>query len=497
MRYLVSGRQMKEIDRYTIEEVGIPSLVLMERAAMAVAAAAHEAAGPGGRIIAAAGLGNNGADAVAAARMLKEMGHPVSLILAGDPERGTRELRIQTEIAKNLGISAGFFRDFLPGRYEVLIDGVFGVGLNRPVEGICGEFLSFLRTVQAETVIAVDLPSGVSADTGAVLGPALKADVTVTFGYEKLGTAVYPGKDFRGRLIVADAGFPRSAAEAAGVSAFAYEDEDRSLLPSRPAWSHKGTFGKVLVAAGAKNMAGAAYLAARAAYRTGAGLVQILSSGENREILQTLLPEAVMIPWEEAVKESGRLEELCREASAVILGPGLGRDDRAADLVEAVLSAACSPVVLDADGLYAVADRPELTRYFTENIIVTPHMLEMARLLKKPLEEIRMDPIGTASRYADRYGVTCVLKDAATVVAGRDGSLCINASGCSAMAKGGSGDVLAGVIGGLLAQGADEFRAAGLGVFLHGKAGEAAADALGQRAVLAGDLADALETPGM
>ncbi len=492
MRYLVSGSQMKEIDRYTIEEIGIPSMVLMERAAMAVAAEAHQAAGPGGPVIAAAGLGNNGADAVAAARMLKEMGHPVSLILAGDPDRGTEELKMQLKIAGSLGIHPEHFRDFIPGPCRVLIDGVFGVGLNRPVEGNYKDFLHFLSTVRSQTVIAVDLPSGISADTGAVMGPAVKADITVTFGCEKIGTAVYPGKSFCGRLVIADAGFPKAAVAAAAPAAFTYGKEDICMLPSRPARSHKGTFGKVLVAGGRKHMAGAAFLAARAAYRMGAGLVQILSTEENREIFQTLLPEAVMIPWEEAGPETEALERLCREASAVVLGPGLGRDEQAASLVKAVLSTACSPVVLDADGLYALSVYQELTGYFTENIVITPHMLEMARLAHVSLEAIQADPVKAAAAYADQYGITCVLKDAATVVAGRSGSLYINSSGCPAMAKGGSGDVLAGVIGGLLAQGMEDEQAAALGVFLHGMAGEAAASALGDRAVLARDLADFL-----
>ncbi len=492
MRYLVSGRQMKEIDRFTIQEVGIPSLVLMERAALAVVREAGKAAGPGGRILVAAGLGNNGADAVAAARMLKEQGHPVSVVLAGDPERGTEELKLQVRIAERLGVDTAEFADFIPGRCEVLIDGVFGVGLNRPVEGNYAEFLRFLNTVQAGTVVAVDLPSGISADTGAVLGPAVRADVTVTFGYEKFGTAVYPGKAYRGRLVVADAGFPQAAACHAGVSAFTYGEEDLCRLPARPPHSNKGTFGKVLVVGGRKHMAGAAYLAALGAYRAGAGLVKILSPEENREILQTLLPEAVLIPWREDGPGTEELESLCKEASAVVLGPGLGRDEEAYGMARGVLSAACSPVVLDADGLYAVAAHEELTRYFTENIVITPHMLEMARLIHVPLESVQENMIAAAGDYADRYGITCVLKDAATVVAGKDGSLYINGSGCPAMAKGGSGDVLSGVIAGLLAQGMDEAQGAALGVYLHGLAGERAAKEKGERAVLARDIADAL-----
>ena len=492
MRYLVRGTQMKEIDRYTIEEIGIPSLVLMERAALAVAHEAHLAAGPYGRILAAAGLGNNGADAVAAARMLKEMGHPVSVILVGDPGRGTPELKLQLSIAEKLDIPVETFRDFIPGPCQVLVDGVFGVGLNRPVTGVYGDFLRFLGEIQADTVVAVDVPSGVSSETGAILGPALRADVTVTFGYEKLGTALYPGKDYRGRLVVADAGFPAEAASRLGDLAFTYEKEDLSRLPARPAYSNKGTFGKVLIAGGRKNMAGAAYLAALAAYRTGAGLVKILTPESNREILQTLLPEAVLVPWEEGNLREEVAEQLCREASSVVLGPGLGQDEMARDLVRMVLSSACSPVVLDADGLNAVAACGDLTRYYTENIVITPHVLEMARLLGVPAGEVQRDLAGRALDYAGRFGITCVLKDAATVVAGRDGSLYVNSSGCSAMAKGGSGDVLAGVIGSLLAQGMEEEQAAALGVYLHGLAGERAAEALGCRAVLARDLANHL-----
>ena len=500
MRYLVSSSQMKEIDRYTMDEIGIPSMVLMERAALAVAQEADRAAGGAGTVLAACGPGNNGADAAAAARILKEKGYSVTVVVAGKEDRGTQERKNQLAIARNLGMDVVEFSDFIPGQYDVVIDGGFGVGLNRPVEGYYREFLEFLKKIKSGYTVAVDLPSGVDSDRGTILGPVRKADVTVTFGYEKLGTAVYPGKAYRGRLVVADAGFPGQAFDYAGASAVTYEEEDRERLPARPAYSHKGTYGKVLVIGGRNHMAGAAYLAGLSAYRIGAGLVKFLAPESNREILQTLLPEAVMVPYGEEgeseipdisqITEDGTLEQLCKEASAVILGPGLGRDEMAAKLVKSVLNLACSPVVLDADGLYAVAEHKEFTRYFTENIIITPHLLEMARLMDIPVEQIQGNLIQTASDYAEQYGITCVLKDAATVVAGKDGNLYINSSGCAAMAKGGAGDVLSGVIGGLLAQGMDEAEAAFLGVYLHGKAGEKAAESQGDRAVLARDLAD-------
>ena len=385
------------------------------------------------------------------------------------------------------------------------IDALFGVGLSRPLNKTFIELTDAIERarISGAKVLAVDIPSGIHADTGAVMGTALKADVTVTFGWEKMGTALYPGRGYGGKVLVEDIGFPEMALEGEEEEsgrperAFAYEKEDLCHIPGRKADSNKGTFGKVLIAAGSAGMCGAAYLSALTAYKAGAGLVKVLTVEENRPILQGLLPEAIMVTYTPDQLIQGReefkemIEEQMKWASVVVLGPGLGSEPYVEYLVEDILTSAYVPVILDADGLNTVASHPYLTSYYTENIIITPHLGEMARLTGQTISQLKEDLVGAASAYASRYGVTCVLKDAATVVAGQEGGLYINTSGCSAMAKAGSGDVLTGTIAGLLAIGMEEEEAARMGVYVHGLAGEKAA-AAGSHSLLATELSRAV-----
>ena len=510
MRTLLLGRKMKATDAKTIQEIGIPSMVLMERAAMAVAAEAEKAAKKDEIVWAVCGSGNNGADGIAAARMLHLKGYPVCIYMAGDENRGTVELKTQLSIARKLGISVKPWQEIeteKKGKHCcVIIDAVFGVGLGRPVEGNykrCLDDLNQIREQEHTFCVAVDIPSGIHADTGTVMGTALKADVTVTFGWEKMGTALYPGRSYAGKVLVKDIGFPEMALEGEEEEggrperAFAYEKKDLCHIPERKADSNKGTFGKVLIAAGSAGMCGAAYLSALTAYRAGAGLVKILTVEENRPILQGLLPEAIIASYTPDQLLQGReefkemIEEQMKWASVVVLGPGLGSEPYVEYLVEDILTSAYVPVILDADGLNTIASHPYLTSYYTENIIITPHLGEMARLTGQTISQLKEDLVGAASAYASRYGVTCVLKDAATVVAGQEGGLYINTSGCSAMAKAGSGDVLTGTIAGLLAIGMEEEEAARMGVYVHGLAGEKAAGA-GSHSLLATELSQAV-----
>lgn len=504
MRVLVTAKQMKAIDAHTIHTIGVPSMVLMERAALGVARAAMDAVDQKDVVWAVCGTGNNGADGVAAARMLFLEGYEAEIFVVGNMEGGTEEFAAQLAIAKNLGMKVRPWREILHGSCGLMIDAIFGVGLSRPIEGDYRQCMEMLRAKPIPLTLAVDVPSGIHGDTGAVMGIALKADVTITFGWEKTGTALYPGREYAGLVKVCGIGFPESALKAAADEAggngyaFTYGREDLSRIPERPACSNKGTFGKVLIAAGSKNMCGAAYLSALAAYRTGAGLVKLLTVEENRQILQERLPEAVIATYTSDQLIEGRedfkkmIEEQMNWADVVVLGPGLGSEPYVEYLVEDILTSAFVPVIIDADGLNAIAGHPYLTTYYTENIVITPHLGEMARLVGQEVGDIKENLAAAALEYAGRYGITCVLKDAATVVAGRDGSLYINSSGNSAMAKAGSGDVLTGVIAGLTAIGMDEEEAALMGVYLHGRAGDAAAARMGRHSLLASDLTDCI-----
>lgn len=499
MRYLVTGKEMKEIDFRSIKDFGIPSLVLMERAALEVAGKAEELLGKKKVVWSVCGFGNNGADGVAAARMLFLKGYQASVLLPAVDGRMSEEMEVQLEIAKKLGISVCTLDEFIPGACDLVIDAVFGIGLTRPVEGAYEDLIRFMMSQKEERgakIVSVDIPSGISSDTGAILGCAVEADATVTFGEMKLGQVLFPGREACGELTVADIGFVPEEKETAEYHALMHTKEDLKQIPKRSAYSHKGTYGKILVIAGSRNMAGAAYFAAKAAYRTGAGLVKVLTVEENRLIIQEKLPEAILATFDSqwAAQDPEEFKEYIKIqtewADAIVLGPGLGTGEYGRILVETVLGDAYVPIILDADAINLAARYPYLKNYFTENIILTPHLSECSRLTGKSIDEIKEDLISTAKEVADRYSVTCVLKDAATVTARKDGKVFVNRSGSPAMAKGGSGDVLCGVIAGLLGLGLEESEAASLGVYVHGLAGELAADKYGVHSVLAGELAD-------
>jgi len=501
MKISVTGGQMKQIDSDTIQRIGIPSLVLMERAALAVADAVTEHMGrrrPS--VLCVCGAGNNGADGIAVGRILQGRGCAVAVCLVGNRTHETEENRLQRQIAERLEIPLLDAEELLAteGGYDVIVDAVFGVGLGREITGSYRSCIEHLQKLAARGawVVAVDIPSGIHADTGAVMGVALPAAVTVTFGWAKTGHLHYPGRSFCGEVRVADIGFSEVSLARVGLDCRSLEREDLKRLPPRRADGNKGTFGKLLVIAGSRGMCGAAYLSALAAYRTSVGLVKVLTVPENRAVLQTQLPEAIVAEYDPARLDEGNglIEQHCDWADAVVLGPGLGRESYVETLVERVLEHAYVPVVLDADGLNTVAQAPHLTRYFTENVILTPHIGEMSRLTGMTAAEIKENAVETARQYAARTGADCVLKDAATVIADKDGGTYINTSGCSAMAKGGSGDVLTGVLGALLAQsaenGLDCAEVAAFAVYLHGCAGERAAGRRGDVGVLAHELAE-------
>lgn len=502
MKYAVTGKQMKEIDQDTIQRIGIPSVVLMERAALAVADTADRLAKERGfgqesaRFAAVCGTGNNGADGIAAGRILWGRGYKVTIFLAGNPKQGTEEYKLQRRVAQELKIPVRPAAELELQGGEIVLDALFGIGLARDVEGEYKTLVEKMAKRQDTDVVAVDIPSGIHADTGAVMGTAVRATVTVTFGYVKTGILLYPGREYAGQISAEDIGFFDCSRERAGWDAAVLEKEDLKLLPKRPPDSNKGTFGKLLVIAGSAGMSGAAYLSALAAYRMGAGLVKILTTPENRTVLQTQLPEAFVAALE--IPEARQvIKRQCEWASAIVIGPGLGQALYIENLLETVLSSARVPVVIDADGLNAIARTPRLTKYFADRVIVTPHMGEMARLTCRTIEELKADRMRAAREYAAHTGAVCVLKDSSTVIADREGRAWINASGCSAMAKGGSGDVLSGAIGGLLAQGMDRTEAAVWGVYLHGLAGEKAAREKGEYAVLARELAEGLDWPAV
>lgn len=486
MEQAVTCARMKALDQETIVHMGIPSMVLMERAALTVVEELVKQPLPGGKILVVCGSGNNGGDGLAIARLLHLKGCPVHCFFAGNPDHMTAETRSQMTIARNYQVP--FVNNPEYGEYTTIVDALFGIGLSRTVEGIYRDIIWQINHSGA-FVAAVDMPSGISGDSGQILGIAVKAALTVTFAYGKLGHYLYPGAANCGRVVVKDIGISHLG-ELDAVRILRQKDV-KQLMPPRCPWGNKGTFGKILVAAGSKGMSGAAYLSARAALAAGAGMVKIQTVEENREILQIQFPEAMTA----AGDTQADWERSLSWCDVLLLGPGLGTGEDSRRKVQWFLEKRYErniPLVLDADGLNLLACNPSWKQWIGENCVLTPHVGEMARLCGKDISQVKEDLLGTAAAYSRENHLVCVLKDARTVITGSTGEQYLNITGNSGMAAAGSGDVLAGFLGGLLCTGrrqkCDLAALAALGVYLHGRAGDLAAVHEGQEGLTANRL---------
>lgn len=518
MEYLVTGKEMAGFDAATIEKIGIPALVLMERAAWSVYEEVVARAKGKMRILILAGCGNNGADGLALARMLVdhradrgcEAVFQVDVVICGNPEKATAQWKTQYEILKYFPVRTGSKPQ--AEEYDILIDALFGVGLSRKIDGAYAELINWYNASDGYKV-AVDVPSGVHSDSGKIMGCAVKADLTVCFAFGKRGLYLYPGCKYAGRVVVKNIGIGEVAFGDTKPEMFRFTESIEKLLPVRPADGNKGTFGKVLLAAGNKNMAGAAVLAARGCYRAGTGMVKVLTKECNRMILQVAVPEALLatrMPWEDAednvLSTQSTAGECCKEErqrnvskcyawpDVLAIGPGLGTDEWGYELLYSFLTESKQPIIIDADGLNLLSRHSELLNLISEKgaagrtIILTPHVGELARLCHTSIENIKENPLEIAMELARKLHCVIVSKDARTLICQSGKPVCLNTTGNSGMAVAGSGDVLAGIIAGLLAQGMSGFDAASIGVYLHGLAGDAAAARLGNRAMTSWDL---------
>lgn len=502
MEYFVNHKQMKAIDAYSIQKVGIPSLVLMERAALSVAETVMETFSPEqGRILSVCAMGNNGADGLAVARILALRGYRTAVLLMGKPEKATEEWKVQYHILEKLGIACTFLSDcnreemseyIIKEKTAVLIDALFGIGLTREVEGGYADLIQAMND-SGIPIVSVDIPSGIDSDHGKIAGTGVKAWATVTFGYKKPGQIFYPGADYCGKLKVCEIGFAPEALQKAGYDAFGFTKRDLyKRVKPRPADSHKGTFGRILVIAGSETMAGAAVFSARAAYRMGCGLVKVHTVEDNRICMHQMLPEAILSVYRSEAYEMQQLKQDCEWADVIVFGPGMGKGRHVHQILNHLLANCNCPMVLDADGLRVLAEHGDWYERLSEQMILTPHPGEMAALTGKSISDIQKAPVQAAQDFADQYGCICVLKGSRTIVAKKGIPCYLNTSGCSAMATAGSGDVLTGILAGFLAEGHNSMEAAAMGVFTHGLAGEAAAGKKGERAVMATDLIEAL-----
>jgi len=503
---ILTAEQMRHIDQECIK-LGAPSSVLMENAGKAVAEATRACLGPpdGQPVLCLVGGGNNGGDGLVAARYLHDWGYIVSIYLCSQ--------RLPTDANYKLAVERGITCidapddeglekfDGLLALATTVIDALLGTGRLRPLEGVFKQVLERVAAARQQrglTLIAVDLPSGMDANTGAVDPACPQADITVTLAFPKLGQFRLPGAERTGRLIIADIGIPAKLADDIATELIT-AGMVRSLLPARPLDANKGTFGRVLVAAGSANYIGAAYLACNGALRAGAGLVTLATTPTLLAVLAAKLTEVTYLPLPEAspgVVAADAVTDISQQADrydALLLGCGLGQEPATAEFVGALIQEkGLPPLVLDADALNILSGIPRWWQQLTDDAILTPHPGEMARLAGTTVDEVQADRLGTAGKFAAEWRQTVVLKGAYTVIATADGRCRISPFANPALASAGTGDVLAGIIAALVAQGLPPFDAATLGVYLHAKAGEMVGDEMGDTGAIASDLLPAL-----
>ena len=489
MTPLATAAQMKRMDQTAIQERGIPSALLMERAARGILSAVESLAGEGHTAAVFSGPGNNGGDGVAVAGLLRKAGWQVRCFLAGRREKMTDDCR---EMERRLNETGGILEDYVPGDGEqtafamgadVIVDALFGVGLNSPLREPGASAVKLINLSPAR-VVSADIPSGVEADTGRILGDAVEADVTVTFSMAKPGLYVGKGALRAGKVIVHDIGIPEDIRHAESYEAFLITEElVKGWLPRRPADGHKGDFGKTLIIGGSVGYTGAPVLAARGALRSGAGLVTVLTQEAVYPIVASNCLEAMARPLPGDYLDVLGLAE---KNDALLIGPGLGQGPEAAALLPILLQRLDRPLVLDADGINILAGHMDiLDRRRKVPPVLTPHDGEFARLGG---DLSRGERLQAAREFAVAHGCVLVLKGHNTIVAQPDGQCYVNATGNSGMAKGGSGDVLGGMILSLIGQGLSSERAAVCAVYLHGRAGDLAAADKGEHGMLPTDL---------
>lgn len=487
MKRIVTNRQMKDLDRYTIEEMQMPSLLLMERAALAVVEELTSRDFDLSKVLVVCGSGNNGGDGIAIARLLHLAGYQVLVYLSGNSAKSSEEYRRQVKIVENYGTT--FVNNPDPDEYTTIVDSVFGVGLSRYVSEDHRILFGKINEAKAK-VLAVDIPSGIDGDSGQIMGAAVKADVTVTFAFAKPGLLLYPGAAHAGEVVIKDIGIYESTKrDKMAPSLWSIEAGDRKTLPERPKYSNKGSFGKVFLVAGSPNMSGAAYLSAKACLRAGVGMVKIHTAKANREILQRQLPETMLSTYGETASLS-ELDQGIAWADVIGIGPGIGTGDIARQNFSYILNNTKKPLIIDADGLNILSECMELLKQYEGLVLVTPHLGEMSRMAGKEIKWIQQNLIRCAAEFTEYYQAVCVLKDARTITALTDQRIFINTSGNNGMATAGSGDVLSGLLMGLLAQSGGSEMMAPLSVYLHGMAGDQARDLYGERGMMAGDLLD-------
>lgn len=507
MKYFISGRLASLIDFYSIKTIGIPSVVLMERASLAVAEEVIDSLNNKKsydifteNILIVCGVGNNGADGLAISRILHLNGYKVKVMISGNIDKSTEEFRIQLEIIKKLNIHIFYvsglaeINEVFNDRYSIIVDALFGIGLSRDIEGINYDLIKKIN--KADTfIISVDIPSGIDSNTGVIKNISIEANKTVTFGYAKVGHIVGQGKKYAGQLIVKDIGFcvpdnfKFNTEDIFEITdnLFEYlEKEDLKIIPKRNITSNKGSYKNVIIIGAGKNMSGAVALSANASYRSGCGIVKIYADSKNVDVLKTLVKEAIIEEYDKI-----DFSKINSDKDIIIIGPGLSVSEKSKELVEKVLDLNCKKII-DADALNIISENKILLEKFDENVVVTPHIKEMSRLIAKETSFVKDNILTVAKEFSLKYKCITVIKDATSVISSGYNVSRINITGNSGMSKGGSGDVLTGIIAGMLSQGMNMFDAATVAVFIHGMAGDIASKKLSEYSMIASDIVDNL-----
>jgi hydroxyethylthiazole kinase-like uncharacterized protein yjeF len=506
--YLVTAQQMKDMDRLTIESFGIPGIVLMESAGRGTVDALFRHFSDVGhmKVGIAAGRGNNGGDGFVIARYLASHHTELAVYLLSERERVRGDAAANLKLLDQMGVSVHEIPDMAAfelfqgqmRQCDLWIDAMLGTGLKSDVQGLFKEMIEFLGTLR-KPIIAVDIPSGLDSDTGKPRGSCIKATLTVTFGLPKIGHVVLPGTEFVGTLEVVDIGIPRIVVDKVGPKHHLLTQEMiRPCIKSRALQSHKGTTGHLLVIGGSPGKTGAAVMTSRAAMRVGAGLVTLGIPKSLNVAMESQLTEVMTAPLPEDANQTLGLSAyetimgLLETKKALAVGPGLGSAKPTRDLVRRLIQTSPIPVVIDADGLNSLVGALECLKDLKAPVVMTPHPGEMARLVARTPSQVQQERIHEAAKFSKTHSVYLVLKGAKTVVAHPDGSVFINSTGNPGMASGGMGDVLTGMIAGLIVQGLSVNEAVNAGVYLHGSAADFLARSVGPVGFLASDLIEIL-----
>ena len=487
---------MRKIDKSAAELGSVPSIVLMENAAMScVLEIVKDNDIKSAAIF--AGKGNNGGDGFAIARHLTNRGINVEVFLVCGSDF-TGDALVNFEIISKMGIKITElgdtdFLDLKLKTFDITIDAIFGTGIRGRIEGLAFDIINIINEY-SNKILSVDIPSGINADTGEICGTCIKADMTVTFVAYKRGLLLYPGAEFAGNVTVSDISIPEYIIDSQNINTNIIDRElVRKIFPKRKENSHKGNYGKVLIIGGSRGLTGAAVMAAKACEKSGAGLVTVGVPESLNSIFETKLTEPMTLPLAD---KNGELSKECVDTIAqklndfdvCLFGPGIGRGEDIKHILEEILKISKIPIIIDADGLYSLSQKPDMLNSCGCSLILTPHEMEMARLVGADIEYVKNNRFEISADFAGKYGVSLILKGHHTIVTSPDGSQYININGNSGMATGGSGDVLSGMCAAYTTRTTSETDAGVIGVFIHGLSGDICKEKLGADALLPTDI---------